>query len=315
MTVKPVSLPRRNLLNRQAFSASARPYRVMRMTPSKLFPATSEQQAAPQPEFEEPTHEYEYSKSYGTLGQPRGEYYSGMNKNDRLAFLEDKYYEGVKSGEIDPNNPDWDWKGALNEYVAQYKIPETEMTRLKGLPAGEMPDPSMALAEGVSNPGGFAPIGHTNEAALAAQKGQYGKAASHGLQAILGATVGLPATVVGTLLGTISQMGKQGLEALGIIGGEPANLGSSVASGTGVSGLSGPMGLAGVESGLADIGVDPGVGFGDFGGTDTGMGMIGALGESGGGYGEGGPGGGVGGGLGGGPGGTPGGLSGGVGTW
>ena len=138
-------------------------------------------------------------------------------------------------------------------------------------------DPTSGMVEGQTNVGGFSPIANANQAGLDAQAGNIPGAVGHGLLALGQSTIGLPATV----LGTIANTGYNAVKgALGL--GAPANSGSAVASGTGISGLSGPMGLEGELAGLNMGGV----------GGDDGVG-----------------------GLGGGPGGTPGGLSGGVGTW
>ena len=126
------------------------------------------------------------------------------------------------------------------------------------------------MVEGQTNVGGFSPIGNANQAGLDAKSGNIPGAIGHGALALAQSTIGLPATV----LGTIANTGYNAVKgALGL--GAPANSGSAVASGTGISGLSGPMGLAGELSGL-NMG-----GIGDDGIGGDGMGGMGGLGDSG----------------------------------
>lgn len=140
------------------------------------------------------------------------------------------------------------------------------------------PNPSSAMAEGQMNTD--APVvSDMNAAAVAAQEGRGLAALGHGLKGLIGFTpMGMAANVLGR---TVVDPVKKGITALAGLG-QPANSGSAVASGTGISGLSGPMGLAAVEAGqgfgLADIDIG---GFGEDSSGDDGMGGMGGLGDSG----------------------------------
>lgn len=286
MAVNPVSLGKRTLLNRQAFATSGMAFRMPRITPNQLFPRSAlanegDKGNGEEPLTEEPLtpkHEYEFGSSYGLLGEPdiyQG-YYRGMNRNDMLAFLEDKYYEGVESGEIEEGATDWNWRGAFEEYREKFKIPPKELRRLEGLPAGEMPDPTLGMEEGQTNLAGFGLLDSVNQTGLAIQKGDIKGSIVHGLSAIAKG-IALPGQIAKSVM--IDPLVKGFHLAKGALS-APANSGSSVASGTGVSGLSGPMGLAAVDPGLADIGVNPDMGFGDgLAGFGDGLGSAGGMGH------------------------------------
>ena len=135
-------------------------------------------------------------------------------------------------------------------------------------------DPSQAMAEGQTNVGGFPITANFAEAGTQFGKGHYGKGAFSLAKGILGFTPQMMAYNV--LKSTVLDPVKEGIK--GLLSSDPANLGSAVPSGTGISGLSGPMGLAHAEAGnLADIGVNPDVGFdgGNMGMGDDGMSSLG----------------------------------------
>jgi len=279
MAIKPISLPSRSLPNLQASAAGGRPFRASRMTPARLFPKQQQEEAIT------PERQYPYSESYTAGNYQVGPhslhtgYYEGINRDDRIAAQEEGYYENIereKRGETPLTQMEID-----QTYRDKYKIPDDELTRLRTEARNMSPDASFdssqGLPEGFSDPSGFAPTNQADLAGKAFAKGEYGKAALHGTQALAASTIGMPASIADAIFGPLISKGYQAVKgALGF--GTPANSGSAVPSGTGISGLSGPMGLAHAEAGnLADIGVNPDVGFdgGNMGMGDDGMSSLG----------------------------------------
>ena len=224
--------------------------------------------------------EYEYGPSYKSRtlrpDLDRG-YYRGMNKNDMMAAQEEGYYENIerrRRGE-EPLTEMEIHQG----YIDKFKIPDDTLSGLRrkrsaNLPGGDM-DISQGIPEGVSNLSGFPALNSVNEAGLAAQQGNVKGAVTSGLKGMLGLSpMGMPASIAHSIFGPPISKGYQAVKgALGF--GAPANSGSAVASGTGISGLSGPMGLEGELADL-DIGGFDGGGFGDIGddgGSDLGEGF------------------------------------------
>ena len=115
-------------------------------------------------------------------------------------------------------------------------------------------DPSQGLPEGFSDPSGFAPTNQANLASLAAEKGQYGKAALHGGQALLASTIGMPTSIVDAMLGPLISKGYKGIKSL--ITGDSAPISAAEAAGSG-GGMAPPGTIGeGPGSGLpADMGL------------------------------------------------------------
>ena len=232
---------------------------------------------------ETPERQYEYGPSYNsrTLNPDldRG-YYGGINRNDMMAAQEEGYYENIereKRGE----EPLTEMEIHQN-YIDKFRIPDDTLSGLRrernaNLPAGNN-DISAGLPEGFSDVSGFAPVSQANQTGLAIQEGDVKGAISHGLQGLVASTpIGMLGSVTQSILGPPISKGYQAVKgALGF--GDPDNLGSAVGSGVGISGLSGPMGLSAMDTGMNDL---ADLDIGDFGGGDDGMGGMGGLGDSG----------------------------------
>lgn len=227
-----------------------------------------------------PERQYPYSEQYQNdyRGVPNLDsgYYGGMNKDDMIAAQEEGYYENIerqKRGE-EPLTE----REIHQRYIDKFRIPDDTLSGLRrersaNLPGGDM-DISAGLPEGFSDPSGMPGGASLNASGIAAQKGHYGEAIAEGAKGIFGlmsAPITAPLSIAKPVTDFAKTQAMKGWNALkGAFGSNAPNLGSAVPSGTGISGLSGPMGLAHADQqGMVDLAA---LDIGDFGGGDVGPG-------------------------------------------